>query len=102
MPHCGGHLSSFIQIPKLSERPWIVPHEVLAGLHGVTRASLVENEISFYFGGFPQAIDRIIDHLKLAFVAERPPPPQAALPELLWDADPSAGYFPDPPAEYVP
>jgi len=46
--------------------------------------------------------DRIIEHLKLALVAERPPPPQAALPELLWEADPSAGYFPDPPAEYVP
>jgi hypothetical protein len=29
MPHAGDHLSSLIQIPKLSERPWIVPHEVL-------------------------------------------------------------------------
>jgi len=47
MPHRGGHLSSLIQIPKFSERPWIVPHEVLAGLHVVTRASLVENENSF-------------------------------------------------------
>ncbi len=47
-------------------------------------------------------VDRIIDHLKLVFVAERPPPPQAALPELLWEVDPPAGYFPDPPAEYVP
>jgi hypothetical protein len=34
--------------------------------------------------------------------AERPPPPQAALQGLLWEADPPAGYFPDPPAEYVP
>ena len=47
-------------------------------------------------------VDRIIDHLKLTFIAERPPPPQAALPELLWEADPPAGYFPDPPAKYVP
>jgi len=38
-------------------------------------------------------VDRIIDHLKLTFVAEKPPP-QAALQELLWEAD--------PPAEYVP
>jgi hypothetical protein len=41
----------------------------------------------------PAVVDRIIDHLKLTFVAEKPPP-QAALQELLWEAD--------PPAEYVP
>jgi len=46
-------------------------------------------------------VDRIIAHLKLAFVAERPPPAQASLQELLWEADPPAGFFPDPPAEYV-
>jgi len=47
-------------------------------------------------------VDRIIHHLKLTFVAEKPPPPQAAFRELLWEADPPAGFFPDPPAEYVP
>jgi hypothetical protein len=47
-------------------------------------------------------VDRIIDHLKLTFVADRPPPPQAAFRELLWEADPPAGFFPDPPAEYIP
>jgi hypothetical protein len=31
-------------------------------------------------------VDRIIDHLKLTFVAERPPPPQAASQELLMAA----------------
>ena len=46
-------------------------------------------------------VDRIIGHLKLVFVAERPPPPQAAYQELLMDADPPAGFFRDPPAEYV-
>jgi len=46
-------------------------------------------------------VDRIIEHLKLAFVAAKPPPPQAAFQELLWEADPPAGFFPDPPAEYV-
>jgi len=44
MPHPGGHPSSLIQIPKLSERPCIVPHEVLDGLHVGARASLVENQ----------------------------------------------------------
>jgi hypothetical protein len=38
MPHPGGHPSSLIQIPELSERPWIVPHEVLTGLDVVERA----------------------------------------------------------------
>ena len=37
---------------------------------------------------------RIIDHLKLTFIAERPPPPQAAFQEYLWAADPPAEYFP--------
>jgi hypothetical protein len=40
------------------------------------------------------AVARIIDHLKLTFVAERPPPPHAAFQELLMDADPSVDYFP--------
>jgi len=37
-------------------------------------------------------VDRIIGHLKLTFVAERPPPPQVAL-QLLTAADPPAEYF---------
>jgi len=49
-----------------------------------------------------EAVDRIIAHLKLVFVAERPPPPQTAFQELLWEVDPPAGFFHDPPAEYVP
>ena len=44
-------------------------------------------------------VDRIIDHLKLTFVAEKPLP-EAVLQELLWEADPPAGFFPDPPVEY--
>ena len=46
-------------------------------------------------------VDRIVEHLKLTFVAEKPPP-QAALQVILWEADPPAWLFPDPPAEYVP
>jgi hypothetical protein len=38
-------------------------------------------------------VDRIIDHLKLTLVAERPPPPQVAYQELLLAADPPAEYF---------
>jgi hypothetical protein len=38
-------------------------------------------------------VDRIIDHLKLTFVAAKPPPPQAAFQELFMAADPPADYF---------
>jgi hypothetical protein len=38
-------------------------------------------------------VDRMIDHLKLTFVAERPPPPQMAFQELLMAAEDPAEYF---------
>jgi len=38
-------------------------------------------------------VDRIIDHLKLGFVAERPPPPQIAYQEVLMAAETSAEYY---------
>jgi hypothetical protein len=38
-------------------------------------------------------VDRIIDHLKLTFTAERPPP-GVAFQELLMAADPLVEYFP--------
>jgi len=41
-----------------------------------------------------QAVDRIIDHLKLTFTAEKPPPPADALWDLPMVADPPVEYFP--------
>jgi len=38
-------------------------------------------------------VDRIVNHLKLTFVADKPPPPQAVYQELLMDVDPPADYF---------
>jgi hypothetical protein len=38
-------------------------------------------------------VDRIIDHLKLTFVAERPPPAHLAYQEVLMAAEPSGEYF---------
>jgi len=40
-----------------------------------------------------QAGDRIIDHLKLRFIAEKPPPSHIASQELLMAAEDSAEYF---------
>jgi hypothetical protein len=38
-------------------------------------------------------VDRIINHLKLTFVADKPHPPQVAFQELLMAAEASAEYF---------
>jgi hypothetical protein len=38
-------------------------------------------------------VDRIIDHLKLTFVADRPPLPQRAYQEVLMAAEASTEYF---------
>jgi hypothetical protein len=38
-------------------------------------------------------VDRIIDHLKLTFAAERPPP-ECAVQDLFMVAAPPAEYFP--------
>ncbi|MDH7513829.1 MAG: hypothetical protein QHH14_12855 [Clostridiales bacterium] len=38
-------------------------------------------------------VERIINHLKLTFVAERPPPPQLAYQELLMAAETGGEYF---------
>ena len=37
-------------------------------------------------------VDRIIDHLKLTFLAQRPPPPQITYQEVLMAAEASAEY----------
>jgi hypothetical protein len=38
-------------------------------------------------------VDRIINHLKLSFVASKPPPPHLVYQEFLVAAEPSAEYF---------
>ncbi len=40
----------------------------------------------------PAVVDRIIDHLKLTFAAEKPPPPRLAYQEYLVDVDPPVDY----------
>jgi len=38
-------------------------------------------------------VDRILDHLKLTFVADKPPPPRIAYQEVLMAAETSGEYF---------
>ena len=38
-------------------------------------------------------VDRIINHLKLTFVADRPPPAHIACQQSLMAAEPSGDYF---------
>ncbi len=38
-------------------------------------------------------VDHIINHLKLTFVADKPPPPRVASQEFLIAAETSAEYF---------
>jgi hypothetical protein len=38
-------------------------------------------------------VDRIINHLKLTFIASKPPPPQVAFQEYLMTAEASTEYF---------
>jgi hypothetical protein len=38
-------------------------------------------------------VDRIIHHLKLTFVADKPPPPQIVYQELLMAAEEQGEYF---------
>jgi len=40
-----------------------------------------------------KVIDKIIDHLKLSFMAERPPPPHVLQQELLMAAEERGEYF---------
>jgi hypothetical protein len=38
-------------------------------------------------------VDRIVNHLHLTFVADRPPPPQIAYQEILMSAETGGEYF---------
>ncbi len=38
-------------------------------------------------------VDKIINHLKLTFIAERPPPPHLAYQEVLMAAETGSKYF---------
>ena len=38
-------------------------------------------------------VDRIINHMKLTFVAAKPPPPEVAFQELLMAVEPQVEYF---------
>jgi hypothetical protein len=52
-----------------------------------------EGEVSYLYGKEGEAEERIINHLKLTFVASKPPPPRIAYQELLMAAEDGSEYF---------
>ena len=52
-----------------------------------------EKEYGFLRPIIKEVVDRIIAHLKLTFVAERPPPPHVGYQEILVAAEAPADYF---------
>jgi hypothetical protein len=40
-----------------------------------------------------KVVDRIINHLNLTFIADKPPPPLLAYQEVLLDAETGGNYF---------
>jgi len=52
-----------------------------------------EKECGFFRPIIKELVDRIINHLKLTFVAERPPPPHVVSLEFLMDLEAPADYF---------
>jgi hypothetical protein len=64
-------------------------------LLSLERLSLDEKraQVCYRYGREAGEMDRIINHLKLTFVADKPPPPQIAYQEVLMAAETSTDYF---------
>jgi hypothetical protein len=103
---CGNPRCGFARIRRPRCRAGGQIHDPLLSLE---RLSLDEQEgkVCYRYGKEPEevemkiiafltdyaVVDRIIDHLKLTVVAERPPPPQRAYQEVLMAAEASTEYF---------
>jgi hypothetical protein len=59
---------------------------------GITLPCGAPMKVIAFLTDYP-VVDRIINHLQLTFVAERPPPPHIASQEVLSAAEQSAEYF---------
>jgi len=59
---------------------------------GADEAGVFHKKIVAFLTDFSM-VDRIINHLKLTFVADKAPPPQGAFQEYLLAADPPVKYF---------
>jgi hypothetical protein len=81
------------EYPRISRRGWA---EMIRKVYEVNPLTCPrcqgEMRIIAFLTDF-SVVDRIIHHLKLTFVAERPPPPHIAYQELLMAAESSAEYL---------
>jgi len=81
------------ECPRIPRRGWA---EMIKKVYEVNPLTCPECQAEMRIIAFLTdyaVVDRIIDHLKLTFVAERPPPPQIAYQELLIAAESSAEYL---------
>jgi len=79
--------------PRISRRGWA---EMIRKVYEVNplRCPRCQGEMRIIaFLSDCAVVDRIINHLKLTFVAERPPPPHVAHQEILVAAETDAKYF---------
>jgi hypothetical protein len=87
------HKISRIDDSRLAE---LFAREVLASLvhKELLSQEWAERLLSWRHTGFTDytAVDRIINHLKLTFIADRPPPPHTAYQDVLMAAEASSEY----------
>jgi hypothetical protein len=66
---------------------------ILTTLLGNVLTTKMGKVLDIYILTVYAVVDRIISHLRLTFVAERPPPPHVVLQEFLMDSETGADYL---------
>jgi hypothetical protein len=94
-PRCGFALMIRCRLMRTAKR---CPYPVSGVWRGAARHVFLPHPwflplVSCQAAGGVGRVGRIIDHLKLSFVADRPPPPHIACQELLMADETSAEYF---------
>jgi hypothetical protein len=65
----------------------------MKGGNSGSRPAIIKARSWGRFGLSYSTVNRTINHFKLTFVADKPPPPHIAYQEVLLAAQPSAEYF---------
>ena len=79
--------------PRVAPRGWV---EMIRKVYEVNPLACPQCQSQMRIIAFLtdfSVVDRIINHLKLSFVADKPPPPHIAYQELLMAAETGGEYF---------